>query len=149
MSSKTADVLGLYNDDSYVSFYVVGPRIYVASGAGIFETAVNDGEIAGDKVITDEGNVMGTDDNSLYYNANGYDGSEAYFCDIYKVTDGEKVRLAQDVVSSDLQLYEDGNLFAYTDYRYYGDQGSGELAIFNPAGEKKKVGDDVTQYVRV
>ena len=79
----------------------------------------------------------------------GRSPAEAYFCDIYKVTDGEKVRLAQDVVSSDLQLYEDGNLFAYTDYRYYGDQGSGELAIFNPAGEKKKVGDDVTQYVRV
>ena len=149
MSSRTADVLGLYNEDTWASFYVVGPRIYVTSGSGIFETAVNDGEIAGDKVITDEGNVMGTDDNSLYYNANGYDGSEAYFCDIYKVTDGEKVRLAQDVASSDLQLYEDGNLFAYTDYRYYGDQGSGELAIFNPAGEKKKVGDDVTQYVRV
>ena len=147
MSAGAAKTYAEAYNSGYATPYFGDKTVYLCDSDNVLSAAPINGGVVGDfTVITDEVQVLSADGDTLYYASGAYQSNDRTYCDLYSYSKGASTRLARDVLLSNIKLYEDGVILAYTGYRnYYGY----ELTMFDPKGEATLIGDNITQYIRV
>lgn len=147
VSASAAGTMADVDNDYYVYLYYVDGKVYMNDGDdALYAADISQDAIGSFNILTDEAKILGVNGSTLYYAANLYTNNDYVYCDLYSVSGGESKRLVQDVIINNLTLYSDGAILAYTDYR--GNYGF-ELTMVSAKGEKTRIADDVTQFIRV
>ena len=147
MSESAADALGEANESGYARLYAVDGNVYMSEENGALSAAsVNNGKVEKFTLVTDDAQIMGVYDSVLYYASGIYTRSGDTYGDVYSYSKGKSERLAQDVLTSMVVLYDDDVVIAATDYnrsRGY------EIVMINSKGDSTNIADNITQLIRV
>lgn len=147
LSSKAADWI-MDTGDAEFSLCVSGGRMFaMLTDETLWSASISGGTVGEFSQVAEDVYSVRVGDKSLYYVGNRYRNSDSLYGDFYTYRNGERVRIAQDIlIDSSYRLYADGAATAYTSYR----SGYGyELTIFYGNGSKTIVGDDVENYYRL
>ena len=147
MSAGAAETFAEAYDNDYATLYFANKDVYLSEDDGTLSIASISGGVVGDfKNVTDDAVVLSVDGSTLYYASGSYQNSDVTYCDLYSCSSGTSTRLARDIMLSNINLYSDGVILAYTGYRsYYGY----ELTMIDAKGDATLIADNVTQYIRV
>lgn len=144
MSAAAAEVFG---GSVYANLYFTDGEAYMCEDDGTLSMAeIRSGSVGDFKIVTDDAEILDRDDSTLYYASGSYKSGGVTYCDLYSCTDGTSTRLARDIMYSNINLYSDGVILAYTGYRDYSGY---ELTMIDAKGNATRIGDEVTQYIRV
>lgn len=150
MSASAAQAYAEAWDDGYAYLVFTDKEVYLdcyGENDDSLSVATIDGGVVGDfTLIADDGDVMDIDGSTMYYMRGFYQSNDMTYCDLYSYTKGISTRLARDVLYMGITIYDDGWVLAETDYK--NDSGC-ELTMIDPKGEATRIGDDITQYIRV
>ena len=146
----SADAKEIYGEN-HGSLYCCDKAAILSSG-GLYAAAISDGVVGDFEMIADDGDVLFTKDDTIYYAAGGYNSNDTYYFDVYKYNSGKSAVIAKDVMysSSDqfgMKLYDDGTVLAPTSY--HSSDGSYELTMFDSKCNATTINDYVTTYIRV
>ena len=144
ISENAAEILSDSNKNT-PWFYIVGTNVYMDNGMELFKAKIGKDFIEGFEVISDDAFVCNTDENAIYYSSGSYTNNGITYQDLYSYKDGKSVKLAQDITTNIVELYDDGIILTRGEYGNYGY----ELTMFSADGTENIIGDRVTQYVRV
>ena len=145
-SASAADALYLSVEQYDVDLHFTEKYAYIEEEEGALSQAeIKDGVIGSFTLLSDEGYVFHATEDTLYYATNIYENNGYTYCELYACENGKTKRLARDVMSDGIYLYEDDTILAYTDRR----SGGYELTMINAKGESKLIAENVTQFIRV
>ncbi|GAA6396762.1 zinc ribbon domain-containing protein [Solibaculum mannosilyticum] len=156
--SKVSSLGGGYISITEKEVFLINTEDNTLSAAKVNNGVVGDFTVVADDAettpIMDDNfrNSIG-DDSTLYYVGGSYkvgnseeDGSEYEYYDLYSYSNGTSQCLAKGVLSTDINLYSDGVILAYTGQGSYSGY---ELTMIDSKGESTIIADNVTEYIRV
>lgn len=149
MSESAAETFAEAYGEYSADLYFAGDKVYMGSygkDSPLSVASITNGKIDDFTIFTDDAAVISVDGSTVYYISEYYENNDCLYCDLYSYNGKESKRLAQDVLFDNINLYENGDVLAYTGYRSYSGY---ELTLFDSKGEKTIIGDNITQYVRV
>ncbi len=149
MSASAAETFAEAYGEYDADLYFAGDKVYMSSDredSPLSVAAITDGKIDDFTILTDDAAIISVDGSTIYYSSEYYENNDYPYCDLYSYDGKESKCLAQDVLFDNINLYENGDVLAYTGYRNYSGY---ELTLFNSNGEKTIIGDNITQYIRV
>lgn len=150
MSASAAETYAEACGEYYADLYFATDKVYMGSSDGegtpLSVASITNGQIDDFTILIDDAAVARVDGATLYYISEYYENNDLVYCDLYSYDGKESKRLAQDVLLDNINLYENGDVLAYTGHRNYSGY---ELTLFNSKGEKTIIGDNITQYIRV
>ena len=153
ISEDVADIYDTLYESDYPYFYAYGDFILLRCDYGpLYNISISDGALESADIISDDAYVFAISDGVVYYTADTYTSSSYdEFGDVYSYDGESSTRLAQDVLTYYVTIYDDGSLLVYSDisYGYYDDEEEYELTMISTKGEKTVIDDEVTYYVRV
>lgn len=153
ISEDVADIYDTLYESDYPYFYAYGDFILLECDYGpLYNISISDGVLESADIISDDAYVFAISDGVVYYTADTYTSSSYdEFGDVYSYDGESSTRLAQDVLTYYVTIYDDGSLLVYSDisYGYYDDEEEYELTMISAKGEKTVIDDEVTYYVRV
>ena len=150
LSENAAEDFDYESEKEYTYLFEVSTEIYMSAGEdGLFVATVSDGRIGGFQPVLTEADsiqLLSVEENDFYYFSDSYENNGNYYCSLYCYQNGKETRLAQDIISDQVAIYDDGVILAYTGSR----AGSGyELTMFDTKGTPTAISEDVTRFIRV
>ncbi len=148
LSLQAADSLSTAWNTGYAELSLLGDEMFLSESSGALAVAtVSDGTVGAFGILTDNGVLAEVDpvEGCVYYGANVNDDQG----DLFLWKDGVVTCLASDVVLSDLSIYEDGSILAYTDsdrFSYYYGRG---LKLIRSDGAEEFIASQVTDFLRL
>ena len=147
MSKDAAETHAKVNESGYTYLYFTDKAVYMEGEDGeLYVASISKNTVNDFSIITDDADVLGIAEDSLYYLDGVYENNDCSYGDLYVYSAGKENRLAKDVLQDKITIYEDGSVIVYTGYS----SSSGyEMLMLNTKGEKEFTAEDVTQYIRV
>lgn len=147
VSVGAAETFAEAYDNDYATLCFTNKEIYFSDGDGSLSIAtITDDVISDFEIFNDNAEIMAVDGSTLYYASDPYQNNNIIYCDLYSYSNGTCTCLARDIMLTNINLYNDGVILAYTGYR---NNFGYELTMINSKGETTFIGDNVTQYIRV
>jgi len=142
------ELVELYYDeegDIRGEIYTSNTAVYVEEHSGALHKAtVKDGLVGAFEEILDDAEILRMDGDKFWYASDISEDDDYYYGELYVYEDGKSTQLTKEVMLTGIRIYEDGQIYAYTDY----DDGY-ELGLVDKEGKANRIDKGVTQYVRV
>ncbi len=134
-------------DDNLSDLYIYDKYAYLISAEGkLYKASLKDGLIEGLDLVVDDVDVLGENEKCIYFTSQEYMNGEYSYADLYKIENGDMKCLAKDILKNTILIYPDETICTYTG----GDSENGfELTMYTSDGEKERIANDVTQYMRI
>ncbi len=118
----------------------------------LYMAEVHDGVVYDFSVIDENAPIIEIADSTLYYQKNIHTRNNYDYFDLYSCKDGITTCLAEDITCWSAVLYSDGVLFVDMNFNSetgYPDESGYELTMIDSQGEKTRIADHVTRYIRI
>ena len=125
--------------------YILKDTVFLTDDGELLMASIKDGKVGAFKFVAEDAEFMWSDEETAYYTADGYDRDGYTYVDLYRYANGESTRVAQDILDARVSVYEDGNIYVYTDASSRGV----ELTCIGKDANRTMVADDVQQYIRM
>lgn len=125
--------------------YILKDTVFLTDDGELLMASIKDGKVGAFKFVAEDAEFMWSDAETAYYTADGYDRDGYTYADLYRYANGESTRVAQDILDARVSVYEDGNIYVYTDASSRGV----ELTCIDKDANRTMVADDVQQYIRM
>lgn len=130
----------VYENDNY-QMVIAGGRFFLndVTDNTLWAAPIENDTIGSFEMLSDDAHYAGKSGSTIYYAADFTDGRER--TSLYAYANGSSRRIAEDIVSDYVYLYEDGQFLVKTDEE--------EIALIGKDGSRTVIADDVTLARRV
>ncbi len=149
LSAQAADCFYAAWNAGYAELFLLGSDLFLSESSGALAVApVSEGAVGAFSILSDNAALLDVDtaQGCVYYGANLYHNGEG---DLYRWQEGTSTCLATEVAFSDLTIYEDGSILAYTDSDSFSYYYGSSLKLIRASGAQETIGQGVTDFIRL